>query len=109
MPSKKQRAKAAKATKATHSSVNPRQAAHHDTVRTIRDKWHEQTQAARGYFMRFLDGDCSNCRVDNLSYCSAHDAFSNPDWKVDWDANLTTDEIAFVRTNMGNFQELYAE
>ena len=36
-------------------------------------------------------------------------AFSNPDWKVDWDANLTTDEIAFVRTNMGNFRELYAE
>lgn len=83
--------------------------AHLDTVRTIRDKWHEQTKPFRGYFIRFLDGDCSNCCADNLNYCSPHDAFSNPDWKVDWDLDLTSDEIAFVRTNMGNFRKLYAE
>ena len=106
MPSKKQRTKAAKRTKLSKAL---QQATHHATVRTIRDKWHEQTSTALGgHFIRFLDGNRGNCRVENLSLCTPHMAFSNPDWIVDWDANLTNDEIDFVRTNMSNFQALYA-
>lgn len=80
---------------------------HEMRVCRIREKWHEQTSTFRGHFIRFLDGDRSNCSAKNLSMCSPYEAFSNPDWVVDWDMDLTDDEIEFVRANMSNFQTIY--
>ena len=86
MPSKKQRAKQAKAAKETMSTPFPA------IVKTIRAKWYEDTKALKGYFMRFKDGDRSNCRLDNLELCAPRDAFLNPEWAVDWDNPLTQEE-----------------
>jgi hypothetical protein len=106
MPSKKQRAKAAKATtKAQPSTVAT--GANQTMVSTIRGKWYEQTKVTGGYFLRFLDGDKGNCRLDNLDYCHPYDAFTNADWVVDWDMELTAAESAFVRANLDNFATIY--
>jgi hypothetical protein len=102
MPSKKQRAKQAKATKQTKDILLPA------IVNTIRAKWHEQTKATKGCFIRHTDGDTSNNRLGNLAWCSPHDAFTNPDWTVDWTISLTQEEIDYVEAHMGNFATIYA-
>ena len=96
MPSKKQRAKQAKAVKRAKSTPFPAM------VKTIRAKWHEQ-----GYFLRFKDGDRGNCCLDNLELCAPHDAFLNPEWAVDWDMSLTQEEIDYVKAHMSNFAKIY--
>ena len=61
---------------------------------SIIKKWKKQ-----GNFIRFVNGDkgCSN--LDNLAYVSLKDALKNIDnWVVDWDINLTEEEIKLVRT-----------
>ena len=51
-----------------------------------------------GLFVRFLDENQLNIAAANLFVVSLSAAMSNMDWKVDWDAGLTADEIAVVRT-----------
>ena len=60
-----------------------------------------------GCFIRFIDGDKGNCAASNLAYCTPHDAFTHPDWVVDWDLHLTAREVDIVRLNMHNFAEDY--
>jgi hypothetical protein len=102
MPSKKVRARERKAAVAGAPMQTDE-----SMISTIRDKWHEQTKATGGYFLRFLDGDTGNCRLDNLDYCHPHDAFTNADWVVDWDMELTMAESAFVRANLDTFATIY--
>ena len=100
MPSKKHRAKAAKAATKQASPLP-------DIVRTIRDKWHEQTKAYGGWFIHFIDGNTANCSSVNLAYVNPYYAFKNPNWVVDWDMNLTEEEIQYVLAHMDNFATLY--
>jgi hypothetical protein len=79
-----------------------------DIARNIRRKWHEQTKECKGYFIRFIDGNTRNCRVENLTYVSPLEAFQNiTNWRVDWDMELTKKEIQFVYDNLQNFITLY--
>ena len=59
---------------------------------SILRKWRKQKS-----FIRFLDGDTRNCRVDNLAYVSLEDAMNHIEaWRVDWDMNLSRAEVALV-------------
>ena len=59
---------------------------------SILRKWRKQKS-----FIRFLDGDTRNCRVDNLAYVSLEDAMHHIEaWRVDWDMNLSRAEVALV-------------
>ena len=78
-----------------------------DRVRMIRDKWHEQTEPFGGYFFRFIDGNRANCALNNLQLVNPYDAFTNPDWAVDWDAALSRAEVSFVELNLDYFAECY--
>lgn len=64
---------------------------------SILAKWNDQ-----GSFIRFLDGNTLNCHITNLTPVSLGDAMQHVDgedvWKVDWDMNLTPNEIALVRS-----------
>ena len=55
------------------------------------------------------DGDKRNCKLDNPEFCHPHDAFTNADWVVDWDAELTEAEIEFERANLRNFATIYQD
>ena len=60
---------------------------------SILRKWQNQ-----GYsFIRFRDANPSNCSVSNLMLVSLQQAMEHiEDWVVDWDMNLTPEEIAVV-------------
>ena len=58
-------------------------------------------------FVRFVDGNIDNCRADNLEWCLLVTAMENIDWKVDWDADLSEDQIDFVKANSANFAYLF--
>ena len=76
-------------------------------VKSIRTIWYNQTKDSNGYFIRWLDGNTLNNNVTNLCYCSPIDAFSNPDWMVDWNLDLSTKQTIFVKDNISNFAMLY--
>ena len=72
-------------------SAFPTQAATNSTQITndIIVKWKEQER-----FIRFVDGDKTNCSVANLKYIDFQDALAHwDDWIFDWDMNLTPNEI----------------
>jgi len=59
---------------------------------SILSKWREQQT-----FVRFLDGDTLNCHVENLQYVPLKAALEHiDDWKVDWDMDLSAEEVALV-------------
>lgn len=63
----------------------------HLTQSIIR-KWRKQ-----GKFIRFLNGDKTDCRVSNLQYVSLADAMDHiHEWVVDWDMTLTNREKQLV-------------
>ena len=76
-------------------------------IQKIRSKWHHQTRDINGYFIRFIDGNLMNVSASNLEYVHPHDAFTNVDWTVDWDLNLTNKEKSFVSLNFENFASIY--
>ena len=81
-------------------------------IERIMSKWAEHPQSVTrksGCFIRFIDGDKGNCAASNLAYCTPHDAFTHPDWVVDWDLNLDAGEVDIVRLNMHNFAATQAE
>ena len=67
-------------------------------AKEILAKWREQNG-----FIRFLDGNPANCNLNNLQRVSGVDAMNHMDWKVDWDIDLSDEQIAFVRANAANF------
>ena len=77
----------------------------------IMSKWaehpHRSVTRKSGCFIRFIDGDKGNCAASNLAYCTPHDAFTHPDWVVDWDMDLDAVEVSTVRLNTHNFAVLY--
>ena len=72
-------------------------------------KWAERRSVTResGCFIRFIDEDKYNCAAHNLVQCTPYDAFTHPDWVVDWDLDLSAVEVDIVRCNMHNFAEDY--
>mmetsp|Transcript_41791 Transcript_41791/g.75227 ORF Transcript_41791/g.75227 Transcript_41791/m.75227 type:complete len:215 (-) Transcript_41791:112-756(-) len=69
-------------------------------IHTIREKWSTAP-------IRHINGITTDNRLANLAYVSFYDAFTHPEWQVDWVCELEEDEIAFVRENMGIFAEIY--
>jgi hypothetical protein len=64
-----------------------------DLTTSILNKWKAQRT-----FIRFMDGNIHNLMVSNLQYVGLLDALGHiDDWKVDWDLELTPEEIALVR------------
>ena len=61
----------------------------------------------RGMFIRHLNGILADNRAVNLVECHPYDAFTHPDWEVDWKMSLTKQEVSFVEKNMGMFAEMY--
>jgi len=59
-------------------------------------------------FIRFVDGDTSNCNINNLARCSATDAFTRLDWKVDWDCHLSSEQRDFVHLNIAKFAKIFS-
>jgi hypothetical protein len=76
----------------------PKQHAPHD-VDTITDSILRKWKAAGSTLcIRFLDGDRSNCNVDNMQWVAFPDAIQHADdWVCDWDADLTEEEIKMVK------------
>ena len=65
-----------------------------ELTNSILYKWEKQ-----GGFTRFMDGNPQNCSLANLSLVDVHTAMRHiDDWKVDWDVNLTSEEIALVKS-----------
>lgn len=61
---------------------------------SILAKWRQQ-----GIFFRFLDNNTLNCRLDNIEKVELYEALMNIDtWTVDWDMELTEEEIELVKT-----------
>ena len=61
---------------------------------SILSKWR-----AQGFFIRFLDCNTHNCAASNLHFVSLKNAMDHiDDWKVDWDMELSPEEIALVKT-----------
>ena len=54
-------------------------------------------------FVRFVDGDTTNCAASNLEWVDLIDAMKNSDWTVDWDMHLSRKQTEFVRANHMNF------
>ena len=66
-------------------------------TQSIIAKWKRQGDQ-RG-FIRFLDNNTGNCAVSNLEYVQLNDAMDHVhEWVVDWDIELTKEEIMLVRT-----------
>ena len=74
-------------------------------------KWQTQTESSSGMFNRYLDGNLDNIAPDNLLAVHPFDTFSamyhGMDWIVDWAANLSDEEVQFVRGNVWNFCVTY--
>jgi len=68
-----------------------------ELTKSILYKWNTWQQ---GSFIRIIDGNPMNVSCTNLMYVSHQAAMEHiDDWKVDWDMNLTDEEIALVRTS----------
>lgn len=62
-------------------------------ITSINKKW-----KAQGLFIRFRNGNTGDCSINNLCQVQIEDAMKHiDDWTVDWDLDLTQDEIAFVK------------
>ena len=64
-----------------------------DLTASILYKWENQNQ---NYFVRFLDGNKSNCAANNLQWASLKDVIDNPTFVTDWDVGLSPQEIALI-------------
>jgi hypothetical protein len=64
-----------------------------ETTNSIITKWRDQK-----LFVRFMNGDTNNCHPTNLKVVSLKNAMENiRDWIVDWDMDLTDEEIQLVQ------------
>jgi hypothetical protein len=64
-----------------------------------------------GYFIKFKDGNNSNCKVNNLEYINFIDTFNKPyqSQRVDWDSELTPAEKKFVIENWKAWIKIYQD
>lgn len=70
---------------------------------SIIKKWNNQ-----GSFIRFINGNKLDCRVENLEYVSIIDSMIHiNEWVVDWDINLTYKEKEFVLHDLDFRQGLF--
>ena len=56
-----------------------------------------------GFFIRFIDNNKMNPSRANLMGVSPVEAFSHPDWTVDWDIDITDKQFDYVTANMTKF------
>lgn len=84
----------------TLKDLNPQ-----ELTTSIFKKWRKQQT-----FVRFKDGNITNCAATNLGYVNLKDVMMNNfHWKVDWDMELTTAERQLVsdsqwrQSNKNNF------
>lgn len=69
-----------------------------------RKRWEKLTRSiTRSWtrmFIRFIDGDIQNCNILNLTGERPDDVlvknWANPEWRVDWDMDLSDDEAQIV-------------
>lgn len=76
-------------------------------IKSIRDVWNEQTKSSKGLFLRHIDGNKQNNRLDNLCWVHPKEAMENLDWCVDWKVGLRKKQIQFVMLNADSFAKLY--
>jgi len=76
-------------------------------IKSIRDIWNETTKESKGLFLRHLDGNRLNNRLQNLSWVHPREAMENLDWCVDWKVGLKKRQIQFVMLNADSFSKLY--
>jgi hypothetical protein len=55
--------------------------------------------------IRFIDGNKSNCRADNLAWCNKKEIDENPNWVTDFDLH----EYRFVRFVDGDSSNRHAK
>lgn len=77
--------------------------------RSIKQKWNEGHQSQGGYFIQHINGNTLDNRRENLTLIHPYDAFSHPEWKVDWVCDLTKREIKFVMEHLEAFKNSYKE
>ena len=81
-----------------------------ETFNTILDKWDKQTKSLNGYFVRFKNRNTLDCRKSNLELIHPRDAMLNiKTMRVDWDFDLTKDEIRFVYLNSDVIADYYRD
>lgn len=61
----------------------------------------------KGVFIRHLNQDFQDNSFSNIVTCHPYDAFTNPDWEVDWWCNLRKVQISYVKKNMNLFASAY--
>lgn len=73
----------------------------------LRDRIFEKLRQERS-FIRHVDGNVLNNAMDNLKNVGYFQAFSNPDWQVDWVCFVREKDARYVKKNMGHFAELFS-
>ena len=97
-------------TSSTPTSSSSSKVINHATTalgKQIRKKWKEGCKVTGGFFIRFMNGNNLDCRLENLQRIHPKYAFIRPKWKVDWDCFLEENEILYVTKNMKDFADFY--
>ena len=48
-------------------------------------------------FIRHINGDTLDNRIENLTWVTLREAFANLDWKVDWVCYVTEEERDYIK------------
>jgi hypothetical protein len=75
-------------------------------VASIIDKWMEQWMFVR---TGVQDGNPTNFSPSNCTFVTLEEALRHPDWKVDWDMNLSAEEAEYVQNHMTYFLAIIEE
>ena len=75
-------------------------------IASIIDKWMEQWMFVR---TGALDGKPTNVSPSNCTFVTLEEALQHPEWKVDWDMNLTSEEAEYVQNHMTYFLAVIQE
>lgn len=80
-----------------------------EIVNNILNIW-DGVNCKKGYFIKFRDGNTTNCSVDNLEYITMRETFQASPYsqRVDWDCDLDNKQIGFVLKNWSTFGEIFS-